>query len=901
MQDQVEGPGQSVLEQLFEVTQEGIWHVDNNAITLDVNPAMCHLLGYAREDMVGRPAYDFVDPANADIIRQEMVDRAEGIGGRFEVTYRHRNGHEVLCFNTATPLTDKNGNPAGSIGLIKDISERKHAEWVLQQSEARFRDFAQTASDWFWETDADLRYTSFDGDHDKINEHIYQGAIGHTRAQVLSRVLTQVEKSNSDKWERHLADLSARLPFRNLIYERHLVNGEIAFTKSSGQPVFDSVGEFMGYRGSASDVTEEVLANIEVARTRDTMDRTLDCLFTFDPISLHFSYVNQGAVDQVGYTKQEMLTMTPVDIKPEFDEQTFRNLIDPLLKGEKASIRFETYHETKSGDHIPVEIVLQYLDRQLEGPARCVAVVRDITERREAEEIATIQGGRLKENEERLRLSLDSAGIGTFVWNIKADTHFWDERTQEIWGFDPGTYGGNVEDDFRKHLHPKDRQRVLDKLDRVFNDNEEYDIEFRIIRPNGDIAHLHAAAKFLWDNEGEPEKLIGVNRDITERIKTNEAILEREAQTRLIVDNIPVLINYLDTDQRILFCNAVTEKWYGRPASEIVGKTTWSIFDDTLREKVGHRVANVLAGGFDRFQEEVTYPDGIRRFVDVTYVPHKGISGSDEVSAYFVLVNDISATKRHETDLVAAKEEAEYANQAKSDFLANMSHELRTPLNAIIGYAQMVETEPYGPLGDDRYSEYVGHVRDSGDHLLDIIDDILDLTRIEAGKMKVEDEVVNLAETIQSCLHFLDFRLAEKSLTIKDAPEGTSENTWPNLLADPRMVRQMILNLLSNAMKFSEPNSTIEISGQHDSQTGLEIRITDNGIGMDEDEVAIAVERFGQVESILSRSNDGTGLGLPLVRSLIELHDGEFRITSTKGIGTNVSLIFPPERVTIKC
>jgi len=893
MQDQTDGPGRSVLEQLFEVTQEGFWHIDSNAVTLDVNPAMCHLLGYPREEIIGRSIFDFVDPANAKIFDQEILARTQGLGGSYEVPMRHRNGHNVLCFNTATPLTDQNGNPAGSIGLFKDISERKHTEWVLQQSEARFRDFAQTASDWFWETDADLRYTSFEGDPGKINEHIYQGAIGHTRSQILSRVLTQAEKSNIDKWEAHLADLAARRPFRNLIYERHLITGGTAYTKSSGQPTFDSAGEFMGYRGSATDATEEVLSNIELARNRDTLDRTLDCLFTFDPVSLRFTFVNQGAVDQVGYAKQELLSMTPVDIKPEFNEQTFRDLINPLVKGEKTSLRLETVHETKTGDHVPVEIVLQYLDHELEGPARCVAVVRDITERRQAEEDAAVQKAHLEENEERLRLSLKSAGIGTFLWNIKDGLDFWDERNQEIWGFDPATYTGNIEDDFRQHLHPQDRQRVFDTLNRVFDNNEEYDIEFRIIRPNGDITHLHAAATLLRDAQGGPEKLIGVSRDITASIKTNEAILEREAQTRLIVDNIPVLINYLDTEQRILFCNAVTEDWFGRPASEIIGKTTWSLFDDKLRGKVGHRVARVLTGETVHFQEEMTYPDGIQRFVDVTYVPHKGISGSDEVSAYFVLATDISATKRHESDLVLAKEEAEHANQPKSDFLANMSHELRTPLNAINGYAQMVEMELYGPLGDNRYIEYVNHIRESGDHLLDIIDDILDLTRIEAGKMKIEDEVVHLEDIIQSCLRFLDFRLAEKTLTIKKP----AEDIWPDLWADPRMVRQMMLNILSNAMKFSKPSSLIEISSHHDNQTGLEIRVEDNGIGMDKNEIAIAMERFGQVESILSRSNDGTGLGLPLVRSLMELHGGEFRLESTKGTGTKVSLVFPPERV----
>jgi signal transduction histidine kinase len=244
-------------------------------------------------------------------------------------------------------------------------------------------------------------------------------------------------------------------------------------------------------------------------------------------------------------------------------------------------------------------------------------------------------------------------------------------------------------------------------------------------------------------------------------------------------------------------------------------------------------------------------------------------------------------------DLIDARDNAEQANRAKSDFLANMSHELRTPLNAISGYAQMVEMEPYGPVGDNRYQDYVNHIAESGDHLLHIIDDILDLTRIEAGKMSVEEEAADLGNILQTCIRFLDSRMSAKNLKVS----VPSAEDWPVLRADPRMLRQMLLNLLSNATKFSESDQRIDVTCQTIDNGDLKVTVSDTGIGMSEAEVAIARERFGQVESILSRSNDGTGLGLPLVMSQMELHGGTLEIESQKGVGTKVSLVFPVERV----
>jgi len=247
-----------------------------------------------------------------------------------------------------------------------------------------------------------------------------------------------------------------------------------------------------------------------------------------------------------------------------------------------------------------------------------------------------------------------------------------------------------------------------------------------------------------------------------------------------------------------------------------------------------------------------------------------------------------AAALAYESQLIA-----EQASKAKSDFLANMNHELRTPLNAINGYVQLIRLEPYGPLGDGRYREYLGHVLDSGDHLLGIIDDILDLTRIEAGKLKIDEKIVDIGEILQSCALILSSRIDEKHIKFTSPPH----NSWPRLRADPRIVRQMLLNALSNACKFSRPESRVDISGQYDDEGNFVIVTSDSGIGMSDDELVVAMERFGQVEGVFSRENEGTGLGLPLIKSLIELHDGRFEIESEKGVGTRVKLIFPAFRV----
>jgi two-component system cell cycle sensor histidine kinase PleC len=216
---------------------------------------------------------------------------------------------------------------------------------------------------------------------------------------------------------------------------------------------------------------------------------------------------------------------------------------------------------------------------------------------------------------------------------------------------------------------------------------------------------------------------------------------------------------------------------------------------------------------------------------------------------------------------------------------------LRTPLNAIIGFSDMMKTEALGPLAA-KYREYAADINNAGRHLLRIVSDILDVSAIEANKLELHEERLDLAELLKGAARLIRHRAEAGGIELReDIPEGL-----PGLYADERRVKQIALNLLSNAIKFNTPGGSVALTAGRAADGSLFFRVADTGIGMDEAEIAVAMTKFGQVDSSLARKHEGTGLGLPLAHSLTELHGGRFSIASVKGKGTTVTVAFPRER-----
>lgn len=260
---------------------------------------------------------------------------------------------------------------------------------------------------------------------------------------------------------------------------------------------------------------------------------------------------------------------------------------------------------------------------------------------------------------------------------------------------------------------------------------------------------------------------------------------------------------------------------------------------------------------------------------------------------FVITISDVTARITTETELRLARDQAEMANRAKSSFLANIGHELRTPLNAILGFSEIITKQTLGPVGAPQYVEYANDIHESGIYLLEIINDILDLSKIEAGRMNLHEQQVDLERTIAAAIRLCTGRAVAGGITV-----GTDLATdLPPLHADERAVKQMLVNLLSNAIKFTPQGGTVTVGCRVEADGRLALWVADTGIGIAATDMALVLAPFGQVDSALNRRYPGTGLGLPLVKSLIELHGGELSLESEVGRGTIVALRFPAERV----
>ncbi|GAB4394222.1 MAG: hypothetical protein Tsb0032_17380 [Kiloniellaceae bacterium] len=244
-------------------------------------------------------------------------------------------------------------------------------------------------------------------------------------------------------------------------------------------------------------------------------------------------------------------------------------------------------------------------------------------------------------------------------------------------------------------------------------------------------------------------------------------------------------------------------------------------------------------------------------------------------------------------ELMRARDQAEAADRTKSAFLATMSHELRTPLNAIIGFSEMMTQEVFGPLGNARYHDYCGTIGDSGRHLLAVINDVLDISKVEAGKLQLHFEEVDLQDLLEDCRRLVRAKVLEEGVELTVFPAAES---LPKLWADPVKLKQIVLNLLSNALKFTGCGGRITLRTVCVDGEGVYLSVADSGIGMTEEEVAVALQPFQQVDNALTRKFEGTGLGLPLAKALAERHGGGLEVRSRPGEGTVVTVFLPERR-----
>jgi PAS domain S-box-containing protein len=381
--------------------------------------------------------------------------------------------------------------------------------------------------------------------------------------------------------------------------------------------------------------------------------------------------------------------------------------------------------------------------------------------------------------------------------------------------------------------------------------------------------------------------------DITERKQAEEALRRSEQRLALHLDQTPIGAVEWDPQGRVVVWNRAAEQIFGYSREEVIGRRSFDlIVPKRTRTHVQGTLDRLWTGdGGQRSTNENVTKDG--RTITCDWHNTTLIGADGEVVGIAALVQDITERMHAEAELREAKEAAEASDRAKSEFLANISHELRTPLNAIIGFSEVIAEAMLGPVGTPRYVEYARDIRFSGVHLLSIINDLLDISKIEAGRFELHEEMASAAELAEASLRLVRER-AEKGgvhCEIAVMPD------LPPLLADPRAMKQILLNLLSNAVKFTEPGGRVTLSVEVDAAGGLVYVVADTGIGIRPEDIPRALAPFTQIDSQFTRRHEGTGLGLPLARKLVELHGGSLDLASTPGQGTTVTVRLPTERL----
>jgi two-component system cell cycle sensor histidine kinase PleC len=505
----------------------------------------------------------------------------------------------------------------------------------------------------------------------------------------------------------------------------------------------------------------------------------------------------------------------------------------------------------------------------------------------------------------RIDTALNRGRCGLWDWDLARGRIFWSHSMFAILGLETRdellTFG-----EINKLVHPDDVDLYALATQVADARLNAIDHDFRMLHANGRWVWLRVRCE-VARQPGEPGlHLIGIAVDVTEQKTLVERSTAADLRLRDAIETIPEAFVLWDADNRLVLCNSNFQDLHKLPDDIIVVGTPYETIAAAGRAHlVPGKIADIgpdlpgarsfeaqLDDGNWLFSERRTKDGGyVSVGTNITSLKQQERRLKMSETRLLATIEDLRQSKQQLEDLaqkyVAEKDRAEEANQTKSKFLANMSHELRTPLNAIIGFSEIMEKGMFGALGADKYHEYCRDIRQSGQYLLDVINDVLDMSKIEAGRIKLEPEELVAEEILADAMRVVSTRGDEKGLTV-------TAHIAPGLrlCADRRAIKQIVLNLLSNAVKFTPAGGNIMVRG-HRVGARVLIGISDSGIGIASDALKRLGRPFEQVESQLTKTQHGSGLGLAIAKSLVELHGGTMRIRSTPGRGTMVVVRLP--------
>jgi len=887
--------------------------------------------------------------------------------------------------------------------------ERRRAEEALRRSEQRFRDFAEVASHWQWETDSNLRLTWISEGYAKTTGDPLERVLGKRREELMPP-----ETRDTEPFRRYLDLTARREPFHDIPLRWRSLKGRVHHMVVSGKPVFDASGRFEGYRGTTRDVTDL----LEAQERATTAERRFIAAVEAIPDTFAIVDANDRLVMFNSALAKAYPGIHPGMSMEDFARITTRTAIggnDPRQAESLLQARLD-YHRNPQGFFVRYRAdgSLRLIRERRLPDGSTLMLGSDITAMKEAQTRAADAERRfmdaieavsdafaLFDPDDRLVIcNREYRSCSPLMDKIAVPGAAFEDilRISVEAGMLPDAVGREeeyIQERLRRHRNPNptepfterisagrsrqyreqrlpdgstllvatnitelqaaeeraaaDRLRLREAIEAIADGFVLFDAEDRLILCNSkyresleaiddrlrpgvtltaiieglldtgyyaDVTPQNRAvflAKRMKEHRQRPCSIVQhvtgdrwyeiieyrtndggtllIRHDITEQRRT-ALHLQRLAEA---VESAAEFFSFYDADDRLVFCNKKVHE-INRASSETL--TPGTPFETHIRALVAKGLAPEASGREEEWIQarlerhrnpgepfEVQRQDGIWLLIHEQRLPDGGTA---------TLATDITRLKHTEAALRDAKEQAEFANRSKTIFLANLSHEFRTPLNSIIGFADILKNEALGSLGSRRYQEYARDISDSSRHLLDLINDIIDLSRVEAsGELPLREQIVDVGDVVDSCRRLVGGLVDEAGLELKIEVLAS----MPGLYADERRVKQILLNLLSNAIKFTPKGGTVRLSAATQTDNAMVFQVSDNGPGIPPEDIGAVLIPFGATASNRTYRSEGSGLGLAIAKSLAEMHGATMRMESALGTGTTVTVRFPKERV----
>ena len=886
----------AVKDVIFQIDLLGAWTF--------LNPAWAEITGFPIDLSLSKHMLDFVHPDDRQTIWEKFTLLIEGASTscRYETRFLTHDGGTRWIEGQARIMTTDDGTILGIAGTLHDLTGRKLDEAVLRESEERFRQLAENIHEAFFllsGTVTQVIYVS----------PAYEEIWGRTCTSLYEQPDTLLEAVHPADRACFVALLQRADKTGHECRECRIVrpDGSIGWIRMHAFPIYNDAGQCYRIACMAEDITEEKAAAAELAWLASFPDLTPYPIIEFDP---------DGAITYLNPVAREL----------------FLDLVDgrdhAILTDLRSALRSVPHHDaplTLACELRHTNHVYEYHTSYLPDRRRTRVYLRDVTVRKQAEE----------ERDRLFSLSADMIGIASFDGYFKRLNPAF-ERTL---GF---TLDELLAVPFLNLIHPDDLDRAIAELQKLMTDQVSISFESRCRCKDGSYKWIQ------WTSTpyANQDLLYGTARDITVRKQADEALQraydeleqrvtertakltlsntmlqqeirerhhietalrESERRFRLLAENSTDMISQQDADGIYRYISPACQSLLGYAPDELLGQLSQTLVHpddfaqiDGISRAVETR-ANILTlshrfrrkdgryiwveSGFRIMRDEQT------NAIQEIQVASRNITERKEAEEALMGERTLLARRVEERtkELSVVNLELARAARLKDEFLASMSHELRTPLNAVLGLSEALLEYVYGPLNERQLKALQG-IAESGRHLLALINDILDLSKIEAGKLKLEFDTTVLETLCQASLRFVRQAALQKQLSVLYKLDNAVTTLW----ADERRLKQILVNLLSNAVKFTSPGGTIGLEVQADTANHVvHLTVWDTGIGIAEEKLGHLFQPFVQLDSSLARQYAGTGLGLALVARMIELHGGGVRVESTVGKGSRFTIWLP--------